>query len=286
MDKSFVNIAIDQIKLDPTQPRQHFNAASIEGLAESIKTEGLINPIELDADFKILTGERRFKAVQLLNWKTVPVIINSTAMDGYNRLRHQMAENIQQSSGGGQAMSALDTARGYQRMLNYKLDQEAGTALQNIKSMYGDIKEMSEELGVSMDVITDHLRILEYPEYVQKDIESGRARTYYREVEFLPEPQRTQMQAKISRGFYNNRDEIRNTVQLARKFPEQGRLITLQQKQNEKVSAILNSVAHLALKLDRTPLSSIDQPEQPAITSQLQWLQKMILQYLNEGGEN
>ena len=62
------------IKPDTDQPRKTFDQAGLQQLADNMKLEGLIHPIELDKDNFIIVGERRWRAAQLLKWKKINVL--------------------------------------------------------------------------------------------------------------------------------------------------------------------------------------------------------------------
>lgn len=287
MDKQLVYVEVSKIKPDPLQPRKFFDAASIERLAESIKTEGLINPVEISPDYMIITGERRFKACQLLNLKKIPVIINSQDFDEYTRLRHQISENIQQASmGGGDSMSPIDTAKAYKKLLDMKLGKPYEAASVSPQEMYGKAKEVYTELGVSERSFWFFLKLLEQPEFVQKDIESGRPRTYYDRANTLnDEYTKEVLQKNIAEGKYGSREELDRDIVLVKRFPENIELLKAQHTQNKQTSLLLNAIVRLALCMDRTPLDKIDAKEIDIVTNQLKWVQGELIKYLN-GGED
>src|SRR3989338_3453322 len=99
-----IEIEIDKIRSDPNQPRKHFDEEAMEELATSIKNKGVINDIEVDQDFIIVTGERRWRGAKIAGLKTVPVkVLNNISDD--DRFIRQAIENIHQEK-----MAPLDTA--------------------------------------------------------------------------------------------------------------------------------------------------------------------------------
>jgi len=90
------NLKLSQIKPDPNQPRKTFDQDSLNGLAESIKTNGLIQPITVRKDgkkFMIVAGERRFRAVKLLKLPTIESIISEFQDEAIYEI--QLIENLQ-----------------------------------------------------------------------------------------------------------------------------------------------------------------------------------------------
>ena len=96
-----LDIELDKIKPDPNQPRKQFNDAELSELSASIQEYGLLQPIVVRANsddtFTIISGERRFRASQLLQAKSIKAIVN-TSIAAENISYAQMAENLKRSS--------------------------------------------------------------------------------------------------------------------------------------------------------------------------------------------
>ena len=99
------------IKPDPDQPRKA-NLEKVDALAVNIKAEGIINPIEVDENYVIITGEHRWRAALKLKLKTVPVKIFSIS-DPFDRFVRQVAENSNQD-----VMTPMESARAISRIKN------------------------------------------------------------------------------------------------------------------------------------------------------------------------
>jgi ParB family chromosome partitioning protein len=104
------NIPIDKIRPDPNQPRTTFDAGALAELAGSIRENGILQPITVEyvAEedyFKIITGERRFRAAQQAGLTHIPCIVRT--VEPQKRLVHQLIENIQRED-----LSPIDKARG------------------------------------------------------------------------------------------------------------------------------------------------------------------------------
>jgi len=142
---SVSEIKIEQIEVNPFQPRTDFDLDALQELAISIKELGIIQPLtvrKLGYDkFQLISGERRFRASQLAGLKTVPVYIriaNDQAM-----LEMALVENIQREQ-----LNPVELALSYQRLIDEcKLTQE----------------KMSERVGKKRSTITNYLRLLKLP---------------------------------------------------------------------------------------------------------------------------
>src|SRR3990167_1010759 len=105
----YKTVPIDKIKPDPDQPRKVFDEEAIKEMAISIKNEGIINDIEVDENFLIVTGERRWRAAKIAGLEEVPVKI--IKITGKERFIRQVQENIHQNT-----MTPLDTAEALEQI--------------------------------------------------------------------------------------------------------------------------------------------------------------------------
>ena len=142
-------IPINKIKSNPNQPRKDFDDEKISELAQSIKENGLIQPIivrQEGAYYQIVAGERRYRACKLLGQKDIPAI--SRDFDDNKTSRVALIENIQR-----QDLNPLEEAIAYQNLI-----AEHGLT----QGELGDI------LGKSRSAVTNTLRLLELPKEVQQ----------------------------------------------------------------------------------------------------------------------
>ncbi|WP_300365969.1 ParB/RepB/Spo0J family partition protein [Brachyspira sp.] len=159
-----LEIDISLIDVNPDQPRKVFNEEEIQGLAESIKENGLINPITLrekDGKYQIISGERRFRAFKFLNKDKVPALVLQNIADS-KMLELTLVENIQRAD-----LNAIEIARSYKKLI-YDL---------NIKQ-----EELALRVGKSRSTIANSMRILDLSENIQNlilesKITEGHART-------------------------------------------------------------------------------------------------------------
>lgn len=152
-------IPISKILVNPEQPRRLFDESELQGLAESIRENGLIQPIiveEAGRSYIIHDGERRLRAHKLLGLKEIEAVVtpslNGTART--DRLMRAMVANIQRAD-----LGPVEEARAYRRMVD-ELD------MTNI--------DIARKLGVSPARIATRLKILALEPQIQDEIERGR----------------------------------------------------------------------------------------------------------------
>ncbi len=139
---------INKIKPNKTQPRKYFDEDKISMLAESIKEHGLIQPIIVQKDgddYRIIAGERRWRASKVAKLREIPVIIMELTDSAV--LEISLIENIQR-----QDLNPIEEANAYQRLLNdFKITQE----------------ELSRRIGKSRTSIANTVRLTNLDERVQ-----------------------------------------------------------------------------------------------------------------------
>jgi ParB family transcriptional regulator, chromosome partitioning protein len=150
-------IAISRLIPGKYQPRHTFEEDAIEGLAESIKEKGILQPILVrphpnhSGDFEIIAGERRWQAAQRAQLHEVPVIIKE--MDDRDAAEIALVENLQR-----QDLSPLEEAEGYNRLMEeFSHTQEA----------------LSKALGKSRSHVANMMRLLALPSDVKSFLEDG-----------------------------------------------------------------------------------------------------------------
>lgn len=149
-------IPLPQIEANPFQPRTEFDESALKELAESIQTQGIIQPItvrRMSHDrYQIISGERRYKASRLAGLTSIPAYVR-TAND-QSMLEMALVENIQREN-----LNALEIAISYQRLIEEcSLTQEA----------------LGERVGKERSTVTNYLRLLKLPPQVQFAIRDGR----------------------------------------------------------------------------------------------------------------
>jgi len=149
-------LALTQLQPGRYQPRQVFTEEAITELAESIKAQGLIQPIAVrplkgSGMYEIIAGERRYRASKLAGLTEIPVYVHD--VDDKAALAMALVENLQRED-----LNALEEARGIERLIEeFKLTHE----------------QASEVLGRSRSAITNLLRLLQCTPLVQKALTQG-----------------------------------------------------------------------------------------------------------------
>ncbi|RJE74905.1 MULTISPECIES: ParB/RepB/Spo0J family partition protein [Reichenbachiella] len=153
---SISEVQLDQIEVNPYQPRTDFDKEALEELAESIKVQGIIQPITLrklnNNSFQLISGERRFQASKLVGLKKVPAYIRTA--DDQQMLEMALIENIQR-----QDLNAMEVALSYQRLLtDCSLKQE----------------ELGDRVGKKRSTVNNYLRLLKLPPDIQAAVRDGK----------------------------------------------------------------------------------------------------------------
>ncbi len=150
-------VSIKDLTRNKLQPRKHFDKESLEELTNSIKEQGVIQPIVvrpnklLEGKYEIIAGERRWLASQNAGLHEVPVVI--LHVDDVKSLELAIVENIQR-----QDLNSIEEARGYRRLIDdFNYNQE----------------KLSQFIGKSRSYIANSLRLLSLPEDVLLMVERG-----------------------------------------------------------------------------------------------------------------
>ena len=149
-------LPIEQISPNPYQPRKTFNEASIDELARSVREHGIVQPLVVtrlgDNKYRLIAGERRFRAAQKAELKTVPVVIKETLTDS-DTLQIALIENIQRED-----LNPIEEAHAY-----HQLHEEFGLTQE----------EISKRVGKERSTVANFLRLMRLPDPVKKLLASG-----------------------------------------------------------------------------------------------------------------
>lgn len=149
------NLAITSIRRNPNQPRQDFAEQELNELAESIRHNGLLQPVVVrprpGGMFELVAGERRFRAMQQLGWTEVPVLVRD--VDDRELLVLALVENLQR-----EALSPLEEAEGYRVLTDSHGLSQA---------------EVAKVVGKSRPAVANALRLLGLPPSIRRLVESG-----------------------------------------------------------------------------------------------------------------
>ena len=106
-------IELRRVRPDPDQPRRRFDEAALRELAQSMASNGLLQPVTVrpdEDDFILIAGERRWRSACLLGWETIPAIVHSDVTLG-EAAKLQLLENIVRRN-----LNPVEEARALQRM--------------------------------------------------------------------------------------------------------------------------------------------------------------------------
>lgn len=153
--ESVQKIPLDKIIPNRLQPRQNFDENSISELAQSIKENGLAQPIivtKIDSDkYEIVAGERRFRACRMLGWTEIDAIVKNELTDD-KKLKIALIENIQRED-----LNPVEKAYAYKKLMDMGMSQS----------------EVAQTCGKSKSAISNTLRILELDEEIINSLKNG-----------------------------------------------------------------------------------------------------------------
>jgi ParB family chromosome partitioning protein len=191
-----VEIPISRIRGNPYQPRQHVEQQSLESLASSIATHGVLQPVivtEVLDGYQLVAGERRVRAAQMAGLDHVPAIVRQ--MIERDQLAVALVENVQRAD-----LNAMEEAHAYRQLADeFGLTQD----------------DIAARVGRARSTVANTLRLLELEPSVQQalgggDITEGHARAL---AGATPAAQRQLVEAVVSRGL-----SVRQTEELVRRL--------------------------------------------------------------------
>ena len=154
MKKEIVRIKLDKIIPNSNQPRLDFFDDSIKGLAESIKQNGLLQPVTVrknGANYELIAGERRYRACLLNGDKDIEAIVMESTDEQSAKLA--LIENLQRED-----LNAIEQAMAMKKIMRMeKITQN----------------ELADRLGYKQSTVANKLRLLKLPDYIKKAISSG-----------------------------------------------------------------------------------------------------------------
>ncbi len=198
---SINEIPVINIEVNPFQPRTDFDQEALEELAESIKIQGIIQPItvrKLSADkYQLISGERRLQASKIAGLEKVPAYIRTA--DDQQMLEMALIENIQREN-----LNAMEIALSYQRLIaECSLKQE----------------ELGDRVGKKRATVTNYLRLLKLPPDIQAGIRDGKISMGHARA--LINIEDIAIQLKIFETIIKHDLSVRKTEELVRQYQQQ-----------------------------------------------------------------
>ena len=191
------SLPISKIKPNPKQPRHSFDENALEELADSIKQNGILQPLlvrKVGQTYQIVAGERRYQAAKRAGLKEVPVVIKDISDEDVFKLA--LIENLQRSD-----LSPIEEAQGYRQLIDENgLTQE----------------QLGKALSKSRSAITNTLRLLDLPIEVQEMMGDGKLSAgHARAILAVPSEEG---RIKLAQKVVDDRLSVRQTESLAPLF--------------------------------------------------------------------
>lgn len=154
-DAELLQLPLAQVEPNPYQPRQQFDPQGLQELADSIKQQGLIQPIVVrrwHEAFQLVAGERRLRAARVAQLEMIPALVKKAS--DREMLEFALLENLQRED-----LNPMDEARAYQRLLKeFRLRQG----------------EIAQRVGKDRSSVANMVRLLQLPASIQADVEAAR----------------------------------------------------------------------------------------------------------------
>jgi ParB family transcriptional regulator, chromosome partitioning protein len=194
-----IEVDIDLLAPNPQQPRLNMDDARLEELAASIKSNGIIQPIlvrRTGNTYRIIAGERRWRAAQRAGLQRVPVVVRDVAEGDKQLLELALIENLQR-----EGLNPIDEALAYQRLAeDFSLTQE----------------QIAAAVGKDRSSVANFMRLLKLPEEVRAELASGTLSTgHARALLALPD---AAAQRHGAREVVARRLSVRETEALVKKL--------------------------------------------------------------------
>lgn len=154
-EEQFFQCPIEAIEPNPYQPRQDFSESDMEQMVNSVREQGIITPLlvsRTDKGYQLIAGERRWRAAQQAGLDRVPVVVREATP--YTSLALALIENIHRKD-----LNPIEEAVAYKRLL-----EEADTTQESL----------AKSIGKDRSSVTNLLRLLKLPAFIQKDLIDGR----------------------------------------------------------------------------------------------------------------
>jgi ParB family chromosome partitioning protein len=202
-----IEVDIDLLAPNPQQPRLNMDDTRLEELAASIKSNGVIQPIlvrRTGNTYRIIAGERRWRAAQRAGLQRVPVVVRDVAEGDKQLLELALIENLQR-----EGLNPVDEALAYQRLAeDFSLTQE----------------QIAAAVGKDRSSVANFLRLLKLPDEVRAELASGTLSTgHARALLALPD---AAAQRHGAREIISRRLSVRETEALVKKLasprPQEG----------------------------------------------------------------
>ena len=202
LSKTTTEIEIENIEINPFQPRKEFDQDELLALVQSIKTLGLIQPITVrsvsEKKYQIISGERRWRASKLAGLKSIPAYVRIA--DDQGMLEMALVENIQRSD-----LNPLEVALSYQRLIDEcNLQHET----------------LAKRVGKERSTVSNYIRLLKLPPDIQSAVKAKKlSMGHARALLSIEDPT---LQLQLSKKILEESLSVRNTEKLIREAKTPG----------------------------------------------------------------
>jgi ParB family chromosome partitioning protein len=199
LDSEPTEVDLNLIVPGPMQPRSHFDEASLQSLAESIRSHGIVQPLLVRRrgdGYELIAGERRWRAAKLAGLARVPIVVKEVPDESL--LEIALIENIQREN-----LNPIEEAQAYKKLIEtVGLTQES----------------LASRVGRDRSYITNYLRLLRLPDDLQQLVKDGRLSTgHARTIVGLSQPD---IQRRVARQVIDGGLSVRATEHLVQKLAE------------------------------------------------------------------
>jgi ParB family chromosome partitioning protein len=194
-------VEIDLIDAGPMQPRTYFDPVSLAGLADSIKSHGVVQPLLVrrrGERYELIAGERRWRAAKMAGLSRVPIVVKE--VPDHDLLEIALIENIQRED-----LNPIEEAQAYRNLIDtVGLTQDA----------------LATRLGRDRSYITNYIRLLRLPDDIQQLVTEGKLSTgHARTILGLAH---VDLQRRVARRIIERDLSVRSTESLVRSMTEDG----------------------------------------------------------------
>lgn len=242
-------ISLSKIKPDPEQPRKFFDKVELEQLAKNIKEVGVINPIEVDTDYKIITGERRYRASKLAGLKEIPIVVRMPK-DNHERFFRQVSENVHHNT-----MNPWETAKALDKLLTE--DFIGKKKLHATKKDKG-VARLSEKLGLNPVNTRRMLKLLEERDDVQEALKENKvSHTLVFEIRSAPPQYQNELRDRMLKGEFDKSSKagVRMLTRALRTQPKQAKKLLAGNYTGMNGDEIKSEILRRAPEYTDTPIS-------------------------------
>ncbi len=202
---SGMRVPIDQIEMNPKQPRHDFDEVALSELAASIKMHDIIQPLTVsrmaNGKYRIIAGERRFRASKIAGLKDIPVYVRETKDS--QLLELALLENLQREN-----LNAMEISLSYKRLME-ELDYTQ--------------EQLAERMGKERSTVTNYIRLLKLPPDIQVAVRNGTISMGHARA--LINVDLVDKQLFIFQEIKNKELSVRQTEELVRKMYTQNSLV-------------------------------------------------------------